>query len=101
MEAETIAKHLMDDRRFNDKVAALSTKNDGAFAINSDEEYHNIQLLLADAYTALVKYNITGKPINEGDIEILFQCLTELHRLSGFEWVRWADSVSRSKRLAN
>jgi len=102
MEAETIAKHLMDDKRFNDKVsAALSTKNDGAFAINSDEEYHNIQLLLADAYTALVEYNITGKPISEGNVDILFHCLTELHRLSGFEWVRWADSVSQSKRLAN
>lgn len=82
-----------------DLSTTASTRNDGAFAINSDEEYNNIQLLLADAYTALVEYN-TGKPINEENVDILFQCLAELHRLSGFELVRWADSVSRSKRLA-
>lgn len=83
-----------------DLSTTASTRNDGAFAINSDEEYQNIQLLLADAYTALTEYNITGKPINEGDIDTILQCLTELHRLSGFEWVRWVDSVSQSKRLA-
>ena len=102
MEAETIAIRLMNDVKFNNMVAtAARTKHDGTFAINSDKEYNDIQLLLADAYAALVEYGVQGKPLNEENVEILLQCLTELHRLSNFEWVRWADSVSRNKKLVN
>lgn len=96
-----IASRLMNDKKFNDTVAtAARTKHDGTFAISSDQEYYQLQMLLCDAYNALTGYRL-GKPISEEETEIIAQCLTELHRLSNFEWVRWADSVSRNKKLVN
>ena len=100
-QAQSLARHLMSEKDFNNKVAASArTKHDGTFAINSDKEYNDIQLLLADAYTALVAYNVQGKPLNEENVEILLQCLMELHRLSNHEWLRMSGCFSR-KPLAN
>ena len=100
-QAQSIARNLMDNKQFIDKVrAAARTKHNGTFAINSDKEYNDIQLLLADAYTALVEYGVQGKPINEENVDILLQCLTELKRLSDNEWLRWSGCFSH-KPLAN
>lgn len=99
-QAQSIARHLMNNKQFIDKVrAAAIIKLDG-FAINSDKEFYQLQILLCDAFNALTGYSL-GKPISEEETEIIAQCLTELHRLSNFEWVRWADSVSRNKKLVN
>ncbi len=101
MEAETIAKHLMDDKKFNDMVAtAARTKHDGTFAISSDQEYYQLQMMLCDAFNALTGYSVQGKPISEEETDIIAQCLTELHRLSNHEWLRMSGCFSR-KPLAN
>ncbi len=100
-QAETISIRLMNDVKFNNMVATTArTKHDGTFAINSDKEYNDIQLLLADAYTALVAYSVQGKPLNEENVEIILQCLTELKRLSDNEWLRMSGCFSR-KPVAN
>ena len=98
MEAETIAKHLMNDKQFIDKVSATATKHDG-FALNSDKEFYQLQILLCDAFNALANYSL-GKPLSEEETEIITQCLTELHRLSNHEWLRMSGCFSR-KPLAN
>ena len=98
-QAEMIARHLMDDKQFIDKVSATArTKHDG-FAISSDQEYYQLQMLLCDAFNALANYNL-GKPISEENTEVLLQCLTELKRLSDNEWLRMSGCFSR-KPLAN
>lgn len=86
-QAETISRHLMNDEDFNNKVAT-------AARTSSDKEYNAIQLLLVDAYTALVEYNVHGKPISEENTEILLQCLAELKRLSDNEWLRMSGCFS-------
>ena len=94
-----IAGRLMSDKRFADKVAATArTKHDG-FAINSDKEFYQLQILLCDAFNALTGYSL-GKPISEEETEIIAQCLSELHRLSNHEWLRWSGCFSH-KPLAN
>lgn len=92
-QAKTISLHLMNDKDFNDMVSA-------AARTSSDKEHNAIQLLLVDAYTALVEYNVHGKPISEENTEILLQCLAELKRLSDNEWLRMSGCFSR-KPLAN
>lgn len=100
-QAQAIASHLMNNKEFNNMVATTArTKHDGTFAINSDKEYNDIQLLLADAYSALVEYGVQGKPINEENVDIILQCLIELKRLSDNEWLRWSGCFSH-KPLAN
>ena len=99
-QAEMIASRLMNDVKFNNMVAtAARTKHDGTFAINSDKEYYQLQMLLCDAFNALANYSL-GKPITEEKTEIITQCLTELHRLSNHEWLRMSGCFSR-KPLAN
>ena len=89
----------MSDKRFADKVAATArTKHDG-FAINSDKEFYQLQMMLCDAFNALTGYSL-GKPISEEETEIIAQCLSELHRLSNHEWLRWSGCFSH-KPLAN
>ena len=97
-QAETISRHLMNDKDFSDKVAATARKHDG-FAINSDKEFYQLQMMLCDAFNALTGYSL-GKPISEEETEIIAQCLTELHRLSNHEWLRWSGCFSH-KPLAN
>lgn len=94
-----IACRLMSDKRFANKVATTATKHDGTFAINSDKEFYQLQMTLCDAFNALTGYNL-GKPISEEETEIIAQCLTELHRLSNHEWLRWNGCFSH-KTLAN
>lgn len=99
-QAETISRHLMNDMKFNDMVAtAARTKHDGTFAINSDKEFYQLQMMLCDAFNALTGYSL-GKPISEEETEVIAQCLTELHRLSNHEWLRWSGCFSH-KPLAN
>lgn len=86
-QAKMFAEYLMSDKRFNDMVSA-------AARTSSDKEYNAIQLLLVDAYTALVEYNVHGKPISEENTEILLQCLAELKRLSDNEWLRMSGCFS-------
>ncbi len=86
-QAKMFAVYLMSDKRFNDMVSA-------AARTSSDKEYNAIQLLLVDAYTALVEYNVHGKPISEENTEILLQCLAELKRLSDNEWLRMSGCFS-------
>ena len=86
-QAQSLARHLMSDKDFNNKVAATARTS-------SDKEYNAIQLLLVDAYTALVEYNVHGKPISEENTEILLQCLAELKRLSDNEWLRMSGCFS-------
>ncbi len=98
-QAEMIASRLMNDKRFADKVATTArTKHDG-FAISSDQEYYQLQMLLCDAFNALTGYSL-GKPISEEETEIIAQCLTELHRLANHEWLRMSGCFSRNP-LAN
>lgn len=99
-QAEMIASRLMNDKKFNDMVAtAARTKHDGTFAINSDKEFYQLQMMLCDAFNALTGYSL-GKPISEEETEVIAQCLTELHRLSNHEWLRMSGCFSR-KPLAN
>ena len=99
-QAKMFAEYLMSDKRFNDMVAtAARTKHDGTFAINSDKEFYQLQMMLCDAFNALANYSL-GKPISEEETEIIAQCLTELHRLSNHEWLRWSGCFSH-KTLAN
>ncbi len=98
-QAQSLARHLMNNKQFIDKVSATArTKHDG-FAISSDQEYYQLQMLLCDAFNALANYNL-GKPISEENTEVLLQCLTELKRLSDNEWLRMSGCFSR-KPLAN
>ena len=97
-QAQAISRHLMNDKEFIDKVSATATKHDG-FAINSDKEFYQLQMMLCDAFNALTGYSL-GKPISEEETEIIAQCLTELHRLSNHEWLRMSGCFSR-KPLAN
>jgi hypothetical protein len=99
-QAEMITGRLMSDKRFADKVATTArTKHDGTFAINSDKEFYQLQMMLCDAFNALTGYSL-GKPISEEETEIIAQCLTELHRLSNHEWLRMSGCFSRNP-LAN
>ena len=99
-QAKMFAVYLMNDKKFNDMVAtAARTKHDGTFAINSDKEFYQLQMMLCDAFNALANYSL-GKPISEEETEIIAQCLTELHRLSNHEWLRWSSCFSH-KTLAN
>ena len=98
-QAQSLARHLMSDKDFNNKVAATArTKHDG-FAISSDQEYYQLQIMLCDAFNALTGYSL-GKPISEEETEIIAQCLSALHRLSNHEWLRMSGCFSR-KPLAN
>lgn len=97
-QAQSLARHLMNNKQFIDKVSTTATKHDG-FAINSDKEFYQLQMLLCDAFNALANYSL-GKPISEEETEIIAQCLTELHRLSNHEWLRWSGCFSH-KPLAN
>lgn len=98
-QAQSIARHLMNNKQFIDKVqAAARIKLDG-FAISSDQEYYQLQMMLCDAFNALTGYSL-GKPISEEETEIIAQCLTELHRLSNHEWLRMSGCFSR-KPVAN
>ena len=92
-QAETISRHLMNDKDFSDKVAATARKHDG-FAIGSDQEYCQLQMLLCDAFAALTGYSVQGKPINEENVDIILQCLAELKRLSDNEWLRLSGCFS-------
>lgn len=99
-QAKMFSVYLMNDKKFNDMVAtAARTKHDGTFAINSDKEFYQLQMMLCDAFNALANYSL-GKPISEEETEIIAQCLTELHRLSNHEWLRWSGCFSH-KTLAN
>ena len=98
-QAEMIASRIMNDKKFNDMVATAATKHDGTFAINSDKEFYQLQMMLCDAFNALTGYSL-GKPISEEETEVIAQCLTELHRLSNHEWLRMSGCFSR-KPLAN
>ena len=99
-QAQAIAFHLMNNKKFNDMVAtAVRIKHEGTFAISSDQEYYQLQMMLCDAFNALTGYSL-GKPISEEETEIIAQCLMELHRLSNHEWLRMSGCFSR-KPLAN
>lgn len=100
VQAEMVASRLMSDKRFSDKVSATARKHDGTFAINSDKEFYQLQMMLCDAFNALTGYSVQGKPISEEETDIIAQCLTELHRLSNHEWLRMSGCFSR-KPLAN
>lgn len=93
-QAEMIASRLMGDKRFSDKVSATARKLDCTFAISSDQEYYQLQMLLCDAFNALTGYSVQGKPISEENTEILLQCLAELKRLSDNEWLRMSGCFS-------